>query len=485
MKILLLAILILIGGNVMSQSVIIHFSTGSNVIEETEISKLSILHEKEFNCDDVISINGYTDNVGSDESNKELSEKRAIAIKEFLSKILLEENNEDNMPSIEFNYFGRLNPIADNKTEAGRLENRRVEIKFSKKKCAEDGPAIDNLYELIKDKPQSFCINPLKDTAVIGKEGTIIYYKAGTFTNATNCTCITLLLNEYLDNASFIVNNLTTTSNGDAIESGGMTRLVGLCGKDTLQYQPGKFLIVMVPTALGLPDMKSFSANRKMQSDYLNWELDKPSSEVDVVDWNRFYNGCGGGDNNSSVLQAKNCPLFFCKIRRFLFGNKGEKGYDKVMEAMNKEQELIKNYDLNKDQMGDALLISKDVNSNALKYYVYKNANWDYHNIDRYKYGSGFINFYVNETPKPSKDVKLIYTLSKSVVPANGNRDYNFKNVFPKTDIWIVGLKYKDQQTAYLSVESTNTSNKETKLNFKEVNIAELKEVLKKLNTKN
>ncbi len=464
-----------------AQSVVLHFANGSNAIEESDTIKLSSLGGKEFNCDDIIYINGYTDNIGSISANKELSEKRANAVKDLLFTLLLKENNEDNMPALVLIAFGKLNPIAENNTKEGRGKNRRVEIIFSKKKCEDDGLAIDNLYKLIKDEPQAFCINPLKDTAIIGKEGTIVYYKAGTFINTGNCSCITLLLNEYLDNASFILNNLTTTSNGEPLESGGMTRLVGLCGRDTLQYQDGKFLIVMVPTESVLPDMKSFSANREKQSDYLNWELDKQYDEVIGLDWNGLSFGCG---SSSGGRKSVKCHFFFCKIRKFLSGKGAENKYDNVTEIITKEAQAIQQFGMNKDQLGDALLISKDVNSNALKYYVYKNANWDYHNIDRYNNGSDFTNMYVKETPKPSKDVKLIYTRSKTVVPAFAKRRYEFYKVFDKNEVWIVGLKYKDEQSAYLSLKLENTKTNEVNLDFKEVNIAELKDVLKKLNNK-
>lgn len=462
-----------------AQKIVINFATGSEIISDSEILKFAVLEKMNLSCSDVVTLNGYTDNVGKVIANNALSEKRTNAVKKIIYEFLHDSVNYDNLPGIEFNAYGSINPIANNNTEQGRQQNRRVEIVFGKKKCEEDNNKIGDLFELIKDKPQEFCIQPNKDTALIGKQGTIIYYKAGTFTNVTNCACVTLLLNEYLDNASFILNNLTTTSNGNALESGGMTRLVGLCGNDTLQYQPGKFLVVMVPTNNALPNMKSLFSGREKQSDYLNWDLDKNFPEVQILNWN----GLGMACSTTQGPQVKDdCPLFLCKIRRFLKGKKSNVKYDKTMEKITEEEQLIKDYALNKDQLGDALLISKDVNANALKYYVYKNARWDYHNCDRYLNGNDFTNLYVKETPKPSKDVKLIYKLNKTVVPAFTKSKYEFYKVFDKNDVWIVGLKYKDNKSAYLSLTEENTSTKNVSLNFKEVTIEELKTVLKKLN---
>jgi outer membrane protein OmpA-like peptidoglycan-associated protein len=71
-----------------------------------------------------VSIEGHTDNSGSDKINQPLSEKRAAAAKAYLvSKGIA----EDRMTT---SGYGSSQPIADNKTTAGRQKNRRVEIKI-------------------------------------------------------------------------------------------------------------------------------------------------------------------------------------------------------------------------------------------------------------------------------------------------------------------------------------------------------------------
>ena len=479
LKLIIVFVFIHSVNNTNAQTIILHFSTGSNTINEIEKQKLLKLDTILFNCSNIIYINGYTDNVGNIDANIMLAEKRAVAVKELLSNLFLEEINEDNLPSLVMKKFGNSNPIANNNTAKGREQNRRVEIIFSKQKCADEGKLIGDLYNLIKDKPQEFCINPDKDTALVGKEGTIVYYKAGTFVPNFNCSCITILLNEYLDNASFILNNLTTTSNGNVLESGGMTRLVGLCGNDTLQYQKDKFLTVMVPTDNALEDMKSLFANRNKQTDYLNWNVDTNFPEISILDWNGLSMMCGGVNSGPNIKD--DCSLFLCKIRRFLKGKKVIKD-DRSMERITEEETAIKQLGIDKNLLGDALLISRDKNANALKYYVYKNASWDYHNCDRFMNANNFTDMYVKETPNDAKDVKLIYKQNKSVVPAAKKNKYEFNNVFKNNEVWIVGLKYKDEQTAFVSISSENTKTKNAYLNFKEVSIEELKNILKKLN---
>jgi outer membrane protein OmpA-like peptidoglycan-associated protein len=72
-----------------------------------------------------LSINGYTDNKGKPETNRKLSEKRAIAVKKYL------ETHGVAGSRLKATGYGQENPIDDNNTEAGRKRNRRVELKVN------------------------------------------------------------------------------------------------------------------------------------------------------------------------------------------------------------------------------------------------------------------------------------------------------------------------------------------------------------------
>jgi outer membrane protein OmpA-like peptidoglycan-associated protein len=69
-----------------------------------------------------VEIAGYTDSVGSVEFNKALSERRANAVKDYLVK------NGIAKKRIGAKGYGEESPIADNSTDEGRAENRRVEF---------------------------------------------------------------------------------------------------------------------------------------------------------------------------------------------------------------------------------------------------------------------------------------------------------------------------------------------------------------------
>ncbi len=72
-----------------------------------------------------LSVEGYTDSVGSDAFNQTLSEQRANAVRDYLVQQGIDPT------SITAAGFGKANPVASNDTAAGRQQNRRVEIIIS------------------------------------------------------------------------------------------------------------------------------------------------------------------------------------------------------------------------------------------------------------------------------------------------------------------------------------------------------------------
>ena len=72
-----------------------------------------------------LRVEGNTDATGKASANMQLSERRALAVKNYVLT---------NFPNIEASRFqtighGATNPVADNTTEAGRQLNRRTDIK--------------------------------------------------------------------------------------------------------------------------------------------------------------------------------------------------------------------------------------------------------------------------------------------------------------------------------------------------------------------
>jgi outer membrane protein OmpA-like peptidoglycan-associated protein len=69
-----------------------------------------------------VAIEGHTDDVGSDDSNQGLSQRRAESVKSFLV------GQGIGTARITASGKGEHEPVADNQSEGGRQQNRRVEV---------------------------------------------------------------------------------------------------------------------------------------------------------------------------------------------------------------------------------------------------------------------------------------------------------------------------------------------------------------------
>lgn len=67
-------------------------------------------------------LSGHTDNLGPQEYNMLLSQKRVNGVRDYLTENGVPTSN------LIINWFGESKPIASNSTKLGRLQNRRVEI---------------------------------------------------------------------------------------------------------------------------------------------------------------------------------------------------------------------------------------------------------------------------------------------------------------------------------------------------------------------
>ena len=77
------------------------------------------------NPDRQVIVEGYTDSIGSASYNQSLSERRANAVRTALVRAGVEPSR------IVAQGYGKEHPVADNASDSGRAQNRRVEVTIS------------------------------------------------------------------------------------------------------------------------------------------------------------------------------------------------------------------------------------------------------------------------------------------------------------------------------------------------------------------
>ncbi|NCO00372.1 MAG: OmpA family protein [Epsilonproteobacteria bacterium] len=105
----------------------VNFATNKYDVDDRLINQLQTfaLFLKENPGYQVI-LYGYTDSIGDDAANKLLSQNRANAVKEALTRY--------GISKMKLTAIGRgkENPVASNKTKEGRAKNRRIEVELIK-----------------------------------------------------------------------------------------------------------------------------------------------------------------------------------------------------------------------------------------------------------------------------------------------------------------------------------------------------------------
>ncbi|MEL7022690.1 MAG: OmpA family protein [Pseudomonadota bacterium] len=103
----------------------IRFRTASAQIADSNDELLDNLASIASGCPGTLTIEGHTDAVGSEENNQILSQARANAVRIALSSRGLQ------LDRIQAVGYGETRPIADNTTESGKAQNRRIVIRVT------------------------------------------------------------------------------------------------------------------------------------------------------------------------------------------------------------------------------------------------------------------------------------------------------------------------------------------------------------------
>lgn len=102
------------------------FETGSATLRPGASARLDpVVSALQKQPNEQVTVRGFTDNLGSEETNQRLSQQRAEAVRAYLISRGIPADK------VIAQGLGESLPIASNNTAAGRARNRRVEIQVS------------------------------------------------------------------------------------------------------------------------------------------------------------------------------------------------------------------------------------------------------------------------------------------------------------------------------------------------------------------
>lgn len=227
------------------QNLTLYFDKDKYTVSETEKQKLATVTDA-----DLVYIDGYTDSDGSYEYNQKLSQNRAQEIK----RLIVSAN-----PGIrtDVHFFGKTKLKKQELNEEDKKQNRRVEIAF-----------IKNPFLQLKTEVQKFRVDNSKDQIITCKEGTVIEIPQGAFNNKM----VDIEISEHYKLENILGENLTTTSNDEALETAGMIKINAMV--NGIEVQPVSELTYKFPNKNNKDDFKLFLGERDNEYN-INWVLDK------------------------------------------------------------------------------------------------------------------------------------------------------------------------------------------------------------------
>ncbi len=449
----------------------VYFGNDKHLISQDESEKLiEFIQSIEETCSDYeIKLEGHTDYNASNDYNMNLSSRRADQVKQFLAG-----NDVQNI--VYAGYFGEEKPIGDNSTSKGRAANRRVDIVFQcnsdnneddgdeENSRLESTTSIDDLYALLSSGYQTFNIDPTIDNTIRGEQGTILLIPANSFKVSRSCRNINIELKEVYNKSDMILENLSTSSNGKLIESGGTIDVRATYKNRAVKLrQP---VGIMMPSREYKSGMELFYGDHDPHQD-VNWLQNGQQAG--------YYNG------NLGMYWGDNCHFFFCKIKRFftrVFGSKAKR------EAIKADKQTMKELEEKYENMSaSAVTNAMDPEMN---YYMFGSTELNLINCDRFLNlpPERLVAYKVDLQPTKTTDAKIVYRSINSIFPGNRAEDnFVYVNAPKKKRIWVVAFKYENGKAEMALEETTIKELPFTDLNFKEYTIKEMREKLKILNT--
>ncbi len=246
----------------------IHFESDEFGLDKQDRAELKkLIQELGSSSYHEITITGHTDHDASEEYNQQLSNRRAQQVRTFLGENGIQENR------ITMNWYGENKPKASNAKESGKKENRRVEIKV---KLYDFKSTSDVINQISETKTQVIEINPKIENKVEGEKGLEITIPANSLETedgqAISPGPVKIELTEIYSDRNAIEKQISTTSEGQILETGGMFEVKATQNGKNLKLKSGKSMGIEMPSNNLKEGMNVFVAE-KNSSGITEWKI--------------------------------------------------------------------------------------------------------------------------------------------------------------------------------------------------------------------
>lgn len=212
-----------------------------------------------------LTLTGHTDSLGSAVYNLRLAEKRNLAVQTFLQQLGISSEK------IEMQIYGQAQPVAPNHTEAGKQQNRRVEIWAQKGPWQQADP-----FAGLEPQRQFFVVDSRAPIDLTGQQGTRLHLPKNAFVRRNGTAVsgeVQIELREFYAKSDLVLGNLHSMSDGRLLETGGMIYIAATADGKELKLRPGLELEIDFGAGASLPGMGVFLG--KEQDGQVNWRPQK------------------------------------------------------------------------------------------------------------------------------------------------------------------------------------------------------------------
>jgi hypothetical protein len=131
---------------------------------------------------------------------------------------------------------------------------------------------FSNFFQQLKKRPEEFHIDTQRDTTIRCSEGSVIRIPANSFQTATGLAIsgiVNMQVQEFYSLADIIGNKLSTTSNGQMLETGGMLCIKALFQNEEVKIKTGSALELTMPAPKFNPEMQLFMGENSLPENKL------------------------------------------------------------------------------------------------------------------------------------------------------------------------------------------------------------------------